>query len=117
MRAATRAAVARSDAPPLDLDQIQGNIIGFQKDYQTFLFLRFPENSAWTQKWLRGVVDEVATAAEVLAFNDLFRELRRSRRRENSIKATWVNLAFTHSGLVALNPDTPGLGEFPLVFQ
>ncbi|CAN5436361.1 hypothetical protein BH11ARM1_BH11ARM1_16460 [soil metagenome] len=29
---------------PLDLDQIQGNVIGFLKDHQTFLFLRFTDN-------------------------------------------------------------------------
>src|SRR5205823_11608188 len=109
--AQTGARASRSASTSLALDQIQGNIVGFLKDYQTFLFLRFPDDQELAQQWLRGVIGDVATCANVLDFNNLFKRIKARSGREGTIKATWVNIAFTHKGLVALNPDIPGLGD------
>jgi Dyp-type peroxidase family len=90
--------------PPLDLSQIQGNVLaGFNKDHQTLIFLRFPEGTE-SRDWLDAVVDDIATTAEVKQFNDLFREMhdrRRSRERgeRQILQAVWTNVAFTASGL------------------
>lgn len=103
---------------PLDLDQIQGNIIGFNKDYQTFLFLRFPTGERAREdvlRWLRDLVPQVSTAAEVLAFNDLFAKIRKRKGREGTVTATWLNIAFTHKGLEALG--TLPLDGFPGEFK
>jgi Dyp-type peroxidase family len=100
----------------LHLDQIQGNIVGFQKDYQAFLFLRFPDGQRdVVRDWLGGLVPQVATAREVLAFNSLYKALRDRRDREDTIKATWLNIAFTYRGLEALG--APDLQDFPREFE
>jgi hypothetical protein len=55
------------------LDQIQGNILaGFNKDHQAFVFLSFGGAKA-ARRWLSGLADQVATTAEVKAFNELFK--------------------------------------------
>src|SRR5690242_19800448 len=88
-----------TSATPLQLDQIQGNIIGFNKDHQTFLFLRFPQGGETAvRRWLRDLVPQVSTAAEVLAFNNAFKKLRDLQPGlETSITATWLNVAFTYA--------------------
>ena len=45
--------------PVLNVTDIQGNIVaGFNKDYQTFLFLRMvhPKKPKPVRKWIRGVL-------------------------------------------------------------
>jgi Dyp-type peroxidase family len=100
-----------------NLDRIQGNIIGgFNKDYQTFLFLKFNDSDKG-RKWVGQIVPEIATSKEVLAFNDLFKALKKRSGREGIVKATWTNIAFTHSGLKVLGiPDTD-LNSFPDDFK
>ena len=91
--------------PVLAMDQIQGNsLVGFTKDFQTLLFLKIDEDNARHFKsWLVAQAPFVATAAEVLAFNTLFKALRSRRGVEsNVVKATWMNIAFSHRGLVKL---------------
>ncbi len=104
--------------PSLALDNIQGNIIGgFNKDYQRFVFFRIGARRR-ARRWLAGLVDDVATAAEVLAFNDLFRRSRARRGTEASApRARWVNVAFTHAGLDALGVVADDLDRFPDAFR
>ncbi len=92
-----------SEEPVLAIDQIQGNILaGFNKDFQTLIFLHIDRAEDF-KPWLASQVDFVATAAEVLAFNHLFKEIRTRRQREsNAVKATWINIAFSYEGLKAL---------------
>ena len=101
------------DADMLHLDQIQGNLIGFNKPFQTFLFLRFPlDRQAEVRRWLRGVTAQVTTGQEVLNF----RQRRRAVPSDDApLTATWRNLAFTHAGLAALG--TLSLDGFPQDFQ
>ncbi len=92
-----------SNEPVLAIDQIQGNILaGFNKDFQTLIFLHI-DNAKDFKHWLASQIDFIATAAEVLAFNRLFKEIRTRRKREtNAVKSTWLNIAFSFEGLKAL---------------
>ena len=99
------------------LHNIQGNITpGFRKDHQAFLFVRFV-NGAAARRWLQGMLPDVATAEEVATFNRLFRLVKRRRRREEAdvIRATWVNVALSWSGLRRL--DAPDVNTFPQDFK
>jgi Dyp-type peroxidase family len=94
--------------PRLKVDQIQGNILpGFLKDFETLLFLKI-DHVADCKQWLRELVPLIATADEVLTFNRLFKAIRHRRGRDsNSVKATWVNIAFSYSALKELTKGTP----------
>src|SRR5437879_3829932 len=64
------------DEPVLEISQIQGNILaGFNKDYQTFLFLRITDATA-ARAWLQSLAPTITTTEEVLAFNRLYKALR-----------------------------------------
>jgi Dyp-type peroxidase family len=92
-----------SQEPVLAIDQIQGNILaGFTKDFQTLIFLHINEAEDF-KAWLAAQIDFIATTAEVLAFNRLFKEIRTRRKREsNTVKATWTNIAFSFQGIRVL---------------
>ena len=91
---------AVDNEPVLAIDQIQGNILaGFNKDFQTLIFLHIDRAEDF-KPWLASQVDFIATTAEVLAFNRLFKEIRTRRKRESSaVKATWINIAFSYEGI------------------
>ncbi len=95
------------DEPVLDANEIQGNILaGFNKDYQTLLFLQIGETDA-AKSWLRRLEPSIATLGEVLAFNRLFKALRARRGGEfgPGIQATWAHVAFSFQGLSKLSRD------------
>ena len=85
-----------------DLRQIQENTIRyFNKDYQTFLFLRFNDPKK-SRNWISQLVPEITTTQDVQAFNDLFNIVKHHSSREELAKASCINITFTHSGLKAL---------------
>lgn len=92
--------------PVLRIGNIQGNILaGFNKDHQTLLFLRItsPEHC---KRWLRELTPFIATVEEVLAFNRLFKTIRKRRGTETrTVEATWLNIAFSFSALKTLNSE------------
>src|SRR5713226_5846418 len=92
--------------PQLNVANIQGNIIaGFNKDFQMVLCLRI-EDATKFKAWLKSQIPFIATAAQVLAFNKAFKEFRFLRGVEsNTLKSTWVNIAFSHAGILMLKPD------------
>lgn len=97
----------RDDEPVLEMDDIQGNgLVGFNKDYQTYLFLAMEKDEAAVaaaREWIRGFAPFVSSAADVFAFNQLFRSMRRKHGRDpRGLIATWVNVAFSHAALAAL---------------
>ena len=98
------------NSSPLEMNQIQGNILGgFNKDFQAFLFLRIDRADAF-QAWLGTQIDHVATSEEVVAFNRLFKAIRYRRGKEtNAVKSTWFNIAFSYEGLTALQSAIPNL--------
>jgi hypothetical protein len=84
---------------PLRLDNIQGNILaGFNKDHQSFLFINFPAGSN-PKGWLAQITPDVASTAEVAAFNSLFKRASARRGNEHALKYSWMNLALSASGL------------------
>jgi Dyp-type peroxidase family len=97
----------RKGEPKLAVDQIQGNIFpGFSKDNQTLIFLRI-DNAAEFARWLGAFVPLLATVEDVLAFNRLFKNLRRRQGDEVGVQATWLNVAFSFAGLKKL--ETRGM--------
>lgn len=104
----TRPAVPQE--PVLDIADIQGNILaGFNKDFQTLLFLRITD-AVSAREWLKALVPFVATTSEVLAFNRLFKEIRRRRKADtNAVQATWVNVALSFKGLQAIAGEAAAL--------
>ncbi len=88
--------------PVLGIDEIQGNILGgFTKDFQMMLFLEITDVAEF-RYWLDRLIPFIATSAEVIAFNRLFKAVRSRRKREGTVKATWINIAFTHFGFEVL---------------
>lgn len=98
--------------PVLAVEDIQGNILaGFNKDQQTLLFLRIT-NPTLFRHWLGELIPFIATTAEVIAFNRLFKEIRRRRKVETrTVLATWVNVALSFNALQMLAPDTTDLKQ------
>ncbi len=100
---------------PINFKNIQGNILGgFNKDFQTMLFLHFTD-PVKGRAWLAHMARNVSSSDDVLAFNNLFKLLRARHGREGMVQATWTNIAFTHSGLTALGAT--GLSSFPQAFK
>jgi Dyp-type peroxidase family len=99
------------DEPLLDVKNIQGNIVaGFNKDFQTLLFLRIDDVPSF-KAWLAEFARLVATAEEVLAFNRLFKHARERRGYSGTVKAAWINVAFTHAALAQLTDDAEAFGD------
>src|SRR3954463_15673665 len=87
----------------LELEDIQGaGIPGFKKDYAALLYVRINDR-AGCKTWLAAPANEVARADEVLAFNRLFRLIRRRRGSEASApKAVWMSISVSYEGLSIL---------------
>jgi Dyp-type peroxidase family len=93
----------------LDVDEVQGNILaGFSKDFQTNIYLTITNVKAF-QLWLKAVIPLIATTAQVLAFNRLFKAVRSRQQRPPKVKATWINIAFSHHALEEIEKEVPGL--------
>lgn len=105
------------DFVPLALDEIQGNILaGFNKDFQRFLFLSIADMTA-AKHWLRHLIPHISDTTQVKLFNDAFRAFRKAHNgsEEGMPTATWLNIAFTHAGLVKLGAH--GADTFPEEFR
>lgn len=109
----------------LALQNIQGNILGgFNKDFQTFLFLKF-KSAAAGRAWLKeisdaGVDSSVAKSSskDVLRFNGQFKALKaEGKKPELFIEAAWTNIAISFLGLQALGITAADLAAFPSAFK
>jgi Dyp-type peroxidase family len=99
------------DEPLLDVKNIQGNIVaGFKKDFQTLLFLRIDDVPSF-KDWLAEFARLVATAEEVLVFNRLFKRTRDRRGYSGTVRASWINIAFTHAALAKLTDDADDFAD------
>ena len=106
-------------APPsLNLSDIQGNVLGgFNKDNQTFVALVFPTTTAG-RSWVQSVRTQIASAAEVTAFNNARRAVaQRDGSQTSLLTSTWMNVAFTYAGLTALGVNSTDLSLFPQEFR
>ena len=87
---------------------IQGNIVpGFNKDHQHFLFYRIAE-VIQAKKFLRAIASSITSMDEVLDFVRAHRALRLKLgvTEPPGLKATWVNIAFSCSGIEKLGAGT-----------
>lgn len=85
-------------------DDIQGNIVpGFNKDHQHVFLYRIRSNRE-TKKWLRLIAPAISSMDDVLAFVRTHRSLRHrfGVREPGLLKATWVNIAFSHAAIARL---------------
>ncbi len=106
--------------PVLAVNKIQGNILaGFNKDYQAHLYLQIRGGEVKAFKdWLQGLVPHIATTAEVLAFNRLFKSVRQRRRVETrTVMATWVNVALSFRALRLLAGNGKTLSKKAVAFE
>src|ERR1035438_6904830 len=90
---------------PLNLTNIQGNCPGgFNKDFQSNLFLKFTNNAAG-RSWLKEIAEQLSSSADVIQFNNEFKALKKQgiKKPEALISAIWVNVAISFVGLKALN--------------
>ncbi len=87
----------------LALNIIQGNIVdgGFNKDFQTALCLKI-DDPARFKVWLKSQIDFISTGEEVLAFNRLFKKIRKKHGEPTRLKATWTNISFSFEGIQLL---------------
>jgi Dyp-type peroxidase family len=90
----------------LALDDIQGAIIpGFKKDFSIIVGL-FIDDVAGCKSWLKTQAAEVARASDVLAFNRLFKAMRRRRGSEHGLPSVvWKSISFSSDGLRLLRPQ------------
>jgi deferrochelatase/peroxidase EfeB len=88
-----------------DERDIQGGLIGFNKDHQRIVFARFAD-AASGRAFLLDMVPLLASAWEVRQFNALFKEVNALRGGpEGVIRATWTNLWLTVQGLQLLGAN------------
>ena len=100
-----------------DLRQIQGNTIRcLNKDYQTFLFLKF-NDSKKGRNWVSQMAPEIMTIQDDKGFNDLFNIVKHHSSKKGLAKATWINITFTHNGLKALEMSDLELELLPDDFK
>ena len=88
----------------LEVDEIQGNVLaGFNKDFQTLLFYELVDDKKFKES-LRPLLPKgfIATTREVLRFNRVFKLFHQNAGDPTGLVATWVNVAFSASGLAKL---------------
>lgn len=88
----------------LDLDEIQGNVLpGFNNHHQALVLVGFP-TPAVGRAWLAAVTEHIASAREVMA-------------RTGLRNTSWINVAVSHPGLIALGRPRSELSTFPVEFR
>jgi Dyp-type peroxidase family len=109
------ASTAPPAVPHINRDNVQGNLAGFNKDHQRFVFLQFPD-AGNGRAFLADVEHDLSSAKEVLQFNRLHKEIHERRGGATQIvESTWTNLALTFTCLQTLAAD--GLDAFPDEFK
>src|SRR3954466_8297622 len=94
-----------------DRDDIQGNLVGFNKDRQRLLFLNFP-NQESGRKFLTDVHPEVVSAADVLRINADYKKFVKEEGHDpTEFDTGGINVALTAAGLTAIS--APEIDTFP----
>jgi Dyp-type peroxidase family len=107
--------VVQADFSPDDeLRDIQGGLIGFNKDHQQFHYVNF-HDGAGAKQLLTELLPQLANGYEVLRFNAAYGENRRHHGDPEALQATWVNLWLTRTGLTVL--DAPSFDSLPEEFR
>lgn len=102
---------SQGGSAPLELEQIQGNLAGFNKPFQSFVGLRF-EPGARARAFIHAVIREIDTADDVEAFNRKYK--KHKEKGEALPEASWFNLLLSAKGLLAL--EAPEMERFPAEF-
>jgi len=103
----------------INFDNIQGNSFGgFNKDFQSFLFLKFKDPKK-ARTWIKSILGDISPSLKVLAFNAQFKALLADKvaKPETFINVTWANLALSFEGLKALGVKKADLDKFPVEFK
>ena len=94
------------DLPLRGSEDIQGNVLAaFNKDHQTLLLYRLPEDGVRARAWLAEIEPLVSATREVEDFNEEYSRRRRAGESIDELAATWVGLGLTASGLRRLTAD------------
>lgn len=95
------------EEPVFDIADIQGNIIpGFNKNHQYIIGLKIGEVPA-CKHFLKEIIPHISTLDEVMAFRKIFRmlKLKLGRKPHHELKSTWMNIAFSYTGISKLTDD------------
>jgi Dyp-type peroxidase family len=101
------------DGQGVDLHDIQGNLVGFNKGHQRLVFLQFPDPASG-KAFLADVAGDIANAHEVKRFNALYKEVHAGGGEEGTVEASWTNIALSASGLRSIGAE--GIEAFPADF-
>jgi Dyp-type peroxidase family len=105
---------AASFSPEAELKEIQGGLFGFNKDHQLFIYVKFGDTPSAKQV-IAELIPEIGNGFEVLAFNAAYGDLLSRQASTSGLRATWVNLWLTRTGLQQLG--APGIDAFPEEFR
>ena len=100
-----------SASPALALDEIQGNLAGFFKPLQRFVFLRF-RDAPTARAFIGAVVPEIDSCEDVLKFRDSYRW--NQKRGRPTPTSRWFNLVISAAGLEMLEAPERELFEAAL---
>ncbi|MBV9229507.1 MAG: LysM peptidoglycan-binding domain-containing protein, partial [Chloroflexi bacterium] len=99
--------------------EIQGDILaGFNKDHRVYLFYSFHDQASG-RAWLKELVPLIAKTKDVAAFNAQFSAARAANHGVDppNLKATWVNVSLTFSGLTTLlNANSKAASDITTLF-
>jgi Dyp-type peroxidase family len=109
----TQLTVKPTEATAEELSDIQGGIIGFNKDHQRLVYLDFPDANSGRQ-FLSLIHPMLANARDVRDFNRTYSETVGNGMPTHDLQATWTNLWLSIEGLRVL--DAPDLEAMPLAF-
>jgi Dyp-type peroxidase family len=97
-----------------DRDDIQGNLVGFNKDRQRLLFVQFPDGTHGRQ-FLSALHPEITSATDVLHANAEYKRFVKDEGHDPAeFDTAGVNVALTSGGLAAVG--APGVDTFPPEF-
>src|SRR5215472_18163736 len=99
----------------LRLDRIQGNIHpGFGASHQAFLWLAFGPPTA-AREWLAEILPEISSGTRVAMAKETRQRAGYDADAPGGPSSTWVNVAFSPAGLVALG--APDVAQFSEAFR
>jgi len=98
-----------------ELKDMQGGLVGFNKDFVRLVFFQLPADASPAKVLIDQLVPQLTNAYEVLAFNALYKEVRHDRQGDRDIiQAAWVNLWLSRQGLQRVGGTVE---SFPAEFQ
>jgi len=96
------------------LKDIQGGVIGFNKDHMRLVYIDVADSDSGKQL-VAALLPRLANGFEVLNFNAVYGDLaHRGGEPDQVVQATWINLLLSRSGLTML--QAPGLETMPEEF-